>query len=321
MRFRSLSLVCGLSLICGLAAAQNYPNKPIRLVVCFPSGSPSDLLVRMLGARLADTMGQSFVIDNKAGAGGVVGADTVAKASPDGYTLLLCGIGPLAISPGLLAKIPYDTLRDFAPVSLVASITYLLVVSPTLPVNSVKDLIALAKAKPGGLNYASAGVASASQLATELLKNMTGTNMVHVPYKGVAPAITDLASGRVHLMIAGLPAFEPHVKAGRLKALGVASEQRSPSLPDVPTIIESGVPGFTAEGWTGLEAPGGTPAAVVTRLNREIVTLLRTPAIKDSIHTLGAEAIANTPAQFSAYLRNELAKWTKLIKALGLKEE
>ena len=320
---QSWKLIAGLALIagCGTSAAQKYPNKPIRLVVCFPTGSPSDLLGRLLGQRLGDTLGQSFVIDNKPGAGGVVGADVVAKAAPDGYTLLMCGIGPLAISPGLIANIPFEPLRDFAPVTLVASVPYLLVVSPSLPADSVKALVALAKETPGRLNYASAGIGSAGQLASELFKNLTKTDMLHVAYRGVAPALSDLSAGQVHMMIAGITAFLPHIKSGRLKPLGVASTSRSPLLPNVPTIIEAGVPGFTASGWTGLEAPRRTPADIVVRLNREVLSILKVQEVRDSMLVMGAEPIGNQPAEFAAYMRDELAKWTRVIRALGIKEE
>lgn len=320
---RASKLICGLclSMLCAIAAAQTYPAKPMRLVVCFPSGSPSDQLGRLLGQHLADALGQPVVVDNRPGAGGVVGADTVAKATPDGYTLLLCGIGPLAISPGILSKIPYDTVRDFAPVSMVATITYVLVVSPALPANSVRELAALAKDKPGQLNYASAGIASASQLAMELFKNLTGTNIVHVPYKGTAPALADLFAGRVPMMIAGLAAFLPHVKAGRLKALGVGSATRSPMLPEVPTIEEAGVPGYRAAGWTGIAAPRHTPVTIVNRLSSEIARILKTPAVRDNIMSLGAEPVGSTPAEYGSFIREELAKWTRIIKALGIREE
>ena len=303
------------------AADSNYPNRPIRMVVPFPTASPSDIIGRLLSQRLGEALGQSIVIDNKPGAGGVVGAETVAKATPDGYTLLMGGTGALAIIPGLNSKLSYDPMRDFAPISLVASVPFMIVVSNSVPASSIKALIAIARAKPKQMNFASSGLASTPHLAAALFMNLTGTDFVHVPYTGSAPALTDLYSGQVHMMITGVTALLSSVKANKIKGLAVASTSRSALMPDVPTVIEAGVPGYTASVWTGVEAPRRTSPETVARLNREIVKILSTPAMKESLLGLGADPVGNQPAEFAAYMREELAKWTKVIKALGIKEE
>lgn len=305
----------------GAAAAQNYPNRPIRLVVPFPSGSPSDVLGRLVGQRYGDALGQPVVIDNRPGAAGIIGADTVAKAAPDGYTLLMGGTGALAINPGLRSRMPYDSVKDFAPVSLFASIPFLLVVSPSVPAANVKELVAVAKAKPRQLNYASSGIGSPTHLAAELFKTLTGVDMVHVAYKGTGLAAIDLISGQTHVMFSGITVLMPHVKAGRLRGLAVASATRSSLLPQLPTVIESGIPGFTADTWTGVLAPRGTPAAIVTRLHGEVVKMLRDADMKERLLGLGAEPIGNKPEEFRAHIRDEINKWTKVIRTVGIKEE
>ena len=305
----------------GTALAQSYPNRPVRLVVPFPPGSPSDILGRMVGQHYSQALGQPFIIDNRPGAAGIVGAETVAKAAPDGYTLLMGGTGALAINPGLRATMPYDPLRDFAPVSLFARIPFILVVSPSVPATTVKELVAIAKAKPRQLNYASSGIGSPTQLAAELFKSMTGTDMVHIAYKGTGPATLDLISGQTHVMFSGITVLMPHVKTGRLRGLAVASASRTPLLPQLPTVIEAGVPGFTAETWTGVLAPRATPAAIVTRLHQEIVKMVRDAEVKERLLGLGAEPIGNRPEEFRSYMGHEITKWTKVIKAVGIKEE
>lgn len=305
----------------GAAAAQNYPNRPIRLVVPFPSGSPSDVLGRLVGQRYGDALGQPVVIDNRPGAAGIIGADTVAKAAPDGYTLLMGGTGALAINPGLRSRMPYDSVKDFAPVSLFASIPFLLVVSPSVPAANVKELVAVAKAKPRQLNYASSGIGSPTHLAAELFKTLTAVDMVHVAYKGTGLAAIDLISGQTHVMFSGITVLMPHVKAGRLRGLAVASATRSSLLPQLPTVIESGIPGFTADTWTGVLAPRGTPAAIVTRLHGEVVKMLRDADMKERLLGLGAEPIGNKPEEFRAHIRDEINKWTKVIRTVGIKEE
>jgi len=301
--------------------AQMYPARPIRLVVPFPAASPSDVLGRMVGQRYAEVLGQPVIIDNRPGAAGVVGAETVAKAAPDGYTLLMGGTGALAINPGLRANMPYDPQKDFAPVSLFASVPFILVVSPSLPANSVRELVALAKAKPRQLNYASSGNGSPTQLAAALFNTLTGTEMTHVPYKGTGPATVDLISGQTHLMFSGITVLMPHVKAGRLRGIAVASAHRSALLPALPTLIDSGVPGFTAATWTGVLAPRGTPVAIVSRLHGEVVRMLTENGTRERLAGLGADPVGNTPEEFRVYIRDELTKWVKVIKAAGIKEE
>lgn len=304
-----------------VAFAQNYPVKPVRLVVPFPSGSPSDILGRIVGQELGVVLGQAVVIDNRPGAAGVVGVDTVAKAAPDGYTLLMGGTGALAINPGLRAKMPYDPVRDFVPVSLVASIPFILVTTPALPANTVRELVAYAKTQPRALNYASSGVGSPTHLAAELFGGLTGVALTHVPYKGTALATTDLISGQVQLMFSGVTVLLPYVKAGKLKCLAVASPARTALLPATPTVIESGFPGFTAETWTGVLAPAKTAAPIVTRLNAEVVKMLHAPEVRVRLAALGAEPVGNSSAQFGAYIRDELAKWARVVKAAGIREE
>jgi tripartite-type tricarboxylate transporter receptor subunit TctC len=318
---RSIVCIVAIALSAAGAFAQSYPTRPVRLVVPFPPGSPSDILGRMVGQHYSRTLRQPVVIDNRPGAAGVVGAETVAKAAPDGYTLLMGGTGALAINPGLRTTMPYDSLRDFAPVSLFARIPFILVVSPSVPAATVKELIAVAKAKPRQLNYASSGPGSPTQLAAELFKSMTGTDMVHVPYKGTGPATLDLISGQTHLMFSGITVLMPHVKSEKLRGIAVAAASRTPLLPQLPTVSESGVPGFTAETWTGVLAPRATPAAIVNRLHQDIVGMVRQPDVKERLLGLGAEPIGNRPEEFQRYIAQEISKWTKVIKAVGIKEE
>ncbi len=315
------AIAVAMLLAAGASFAQNFPNRPIRLVVPFPAGSPSDVLGRLVGQRYSEVLGQPVVIDNRPGAAGVIGADTVAKAAPDGYTLLMGGTGALAINPGLRTRMPYDSIRDFAPVSLFASIPFLLVVSPVVPATTVKELVAVARVKPRQLNYASSGIGSPTQLAAELFKSLTGVDMVHVAYKGTGPATLDLISGQTHVMFSGITVLMPQVKAGRLRALAVASATRSTLFPQLPTVIESGIPGFTADTWTGVLAPRGTPAAIVARLHGEVVKMVRDPEMKERLFSLGAEPIGNQPEEFRAYIRDEISKWTRVIKTVGIKEE
>ena len=304
-----------------LAAEAVYPNRAMRLIVPFPSGSPSDVLGRLVGQRYGEALGQTVVIDNRPGAAGIIGCDTVAKAAPDGYTLLMGGTGALAINPGLRTSMPYDSVKDFAHVSLFASIPFILVASPSVPASNVKELIAALKAKPTGYNYASSGIGSPTHLAAELFKTLTGTEMAHVAYKGTGPATTDLISGQTHIMFSGITVLMPHVKAGRLRGLAVASERRSSLLSQLPTVIESGIPGFTADTWTGVLAPKGTPQAIVNRLHAEVVKMVKDTDMKERLLGLGAEPVGNTPEQFRTLIRDEITKWTKVIKTVGIKEE
>jgi tripartite-type tricarboxylate transporter receptor subunit TctC len=316
----AVGIVAGLALA-GPAKAQEYPSKPIRLVVPFAAGGATDVLARLVGERLTASLGQQVVVDNRPGAGGNIGSDIVARAEPDGYTILMGAVGTHAINPSLYPKMPYDPVKDFAPVTLVASVPNVLVVNPEVPAKSVQELIDLAKAKPGELNFASSGNGTSIHLSGELFKAMTGTDIVHVPYKGSGPAVTDLLGGQVQMMFDNMPSSLPHVKAGKLRALGVTSAKRSPALPEVPTIAEAGVPGYDATSWFGILAPAGTPEPVVTRLQGAIVQALGEPEMRQRMADLGAEPVGDTPAEFGQFIAAEIAKWAKVVNDAGVKLE
>ena len=301
------------------AWAQAYPTRPIRLVVPFPAGGTTDILAREVGQRLSMTLGQPVVIDNRPGAAGNIGADLVAKSAPDGYTLLMGTVGTHAINASLYAKMPYDHVKDFAPVILVAGVPNVLEVNPALPVNSVADLIKLAKAKPGQINFASSGSGTSIHLSGELFKTMAGVDMTHVPYKGSAPAITDLIGGQVQVMFDNLPSSLQFIKAGKLRAIAVTSAKRAPALPDVPTIAESGLPGFEASSWFGIVAPAGTPPAIIARINNDVDQWLQSSEAKEKLLAQGAIPAGGTPEQFAAHIRDETEKWAKVVKASGAK--
>ena len=301
------------------AFAQAYPNHSIRLVVPFPAGGTTDILARDVAKKLTDTLGQSVVVDNRPGAGGNIGADLVAKAPPDGYTLLMGTVGTHAINPSLYAKMPYDHIKDFVPVVLVAGVPNVLVVNPSVPVNSVADLIKLAKSKPGAINFASSGSGTSIHLSGELFKTMTGVDMTHVPYKGSSPALTDLMGGQVQIMFDNLPSSLALIKSGKLRAVAVTSLKRAPALPDVPTVSESGVPGFEASSWFGILAPAGTPAPIVAKLNAEVNKWLQSPEGKEQLLAQGAEVAGGPPEKFVAHIRAETDKWAKVVKASGAK--
>jgi len=310
-----------LALVAGLAPAQNYPNKPIRMVSPFAAGGGVDFTARFIGQKISEGLGQTVVVENRAGAGGAIGTEFVAKAPPDGYTLLLGSAGPMTILPGLTAKLPYDPLKDFAPITLVTSMPFVLVVHPSLPVKTVKELLALARAKPGQLNFGSPGNGTTTHLAEELLKMSANVDMVHVPYKGVAPALTDLLAGQVQFMSGDLSTVMPQVRAGKLRAIAVTSSKRSAQVPDLPTIAEGGLPGYDASGWFGVLAPAATPVDLVTRLHAVIVKGISTPEARERLASLGGDVVGNTPAEYAVFLRADLAKWSKLIKTIGLKAE
>jgi tripartite-type tricarboxylate transporter receptor subunit TctC len=299
------------------ATAAGFPDKPLRMVVPFAPGGPTDIVGRAIAQRLTETFGQSMVVDNRAGAGGVVGADMVAKAAPDGYTTLLCSTGAMAINPGLMDKLPYDSVKDFAGISLVVTIPYLLLVSPSSPVKTVKELIAEAKSKPGSMNYGSAGTGSTSHLAGELFKTMAGIEMVHIPYKGSAPASIDLISGRLQTMFNAVAIAMPFVKGGKMRAIGISTQARSPLVPDVPTISESGVPGFEVLTWHGICAPSKTPKPVLKTLNTAIVQAVQHPQTRQHLGSIGADVVGSTQEEFEKFIKSELAKWSKIIKASG----
>ena len=299
--------------------AQAYPTKPKRIVVPFPAGGTTDVLARAAAQKLAETLGQPAVVDNRPGAGGNIGAELVAKSAPDGYTLLMGTVGTHAINPGLYPKLPYDHVKDFAPVILVAGVPNVLVINPALPVNSVPELIAYAKANPGKLNFASSGNGTSIHLSAELFKTMAGVQMTHVPYKGSAPALQDLVGGQVQLMFDNLPSSLALIKGGKLKALAVTSGARAAALPDVPTLAESGLPGFEASSWFGLLAPTGTPSSVIAKLNGEIAKWLATPEAKEKLLAQGANAAGGTAEEFAQFIAAETAKWQKVVKESGAK--
>jgi tripartite-type tricarboxylate transporter receptor subunit TctC len=321
---RSASCVACLAaaLVCMTAAHAQpaYPQKPIRLVVPFPPGGGTDILARLFGQKMSETLGQPIIIDNRPGAGGTIGTDIAAKAPPDGYTLILVS-GSHAINPGLYQKLPYDSVSDFAPITQIATSPGILVVNPSLPVKSVKDLIALARAKPGQINYASAGSGTPPHLAGELFKVMAKIDMVHVPYKGNAPAFTDVIGGQVSLIFPTMPSAMPFIKSGKLRPIAVTSAKRSPAAPDIPTIAESGLPGYEATSWYGILAPARTPPQIVARLHEVLVTIIGAPDMKDKLAAQGLDPVGNTPQQFAAVIRSEIVKWAKVVKASGAKPE
>ena len=297
--------------------AAAYPAKPVRLVVPFPPGGTTDILARAVAQKLSESWGQQVIVDNRPGAGGNIGSDLVAKAAPDGYTLLMGTVGTHAINPSLYTKMPYDHVKDFAPVILVAGVPNVLVVTPSLPVNSVKELIAYAKENPDKLNFASSGNGTSIHLSGELFRTMTGVQITHVPYKGSAPALADLMGGQVQLMFDNLPSSLQFIKAGKLRALAVTSSTRSAALPDVPTLAESGLPGFEASSWFGVLAPAGTPPETVARINGAIDAWLSSPEAKDKLISQGAIAAGGTPDAFARHIAAETAKWAKVVKASG----
>lgn len=297
--------------------AQDYPARPIRMVVAVAPAGPTDILGRIIGQKFTESWGQPVIIDNRPGGGQVIGAEIVAKAPPDGYTLLM-GTNTFAVNPSLFKTLPFDSLRDFAPITLVAEVPLVLVVHPSVPAKTLKELIAFGKSLPRQLIYASSGTSSSLRLAAELMHSMTGVEMVHVPYKGSGPATTDLISGQVQLMFGNPLVVAPHVKAGKLRALAITSERRAASMPELPTMSEAGLPGYSAGSWFGLIAPGKTSAAIVNKLHVEVVRILGLPDVEARIKGAGADAIGNTPQEFSAYIKAEMAKWAKVIRASGI---
>ena len=318
-----MSLISKRALLLGAAAlwaavsvqAQAWPTKPIHLVVPFPPGGSSDILGRAIGQKLGEAWGQPVIVDNVPGAGGSLGADKVAKAAPDGYTLLMGHIGTLAVNPSIYPKLPYNPVKDFTPVAWVASVPNVLVVNPAVPAKTLQELIALAKSKPGQLNYGTGGNGSAAHLATEYLKLQSKTFMVHVPYRGTAPAMTDLLADQTQLMFTGAPVLLPFIKSGKLRALAVSSSKRLDTLPDVPTVAESGYKGFEADQWYGVVAPAGTPRDIVLKLNAQINQALTSAELKSRLHAEGAIAAPNTPEAFGALIVREIARWKPVVQA------
>ena len=300
----------------GPASAQSFPTKPIKLVVGFPPGGINDIVARVVGQKLSESLGQPVIVDNRAGAGGTIGADSVAKAKPDGYTLLLGSISNIAMVPSQYKALPYDPTKDFMPVALLAAAPNILVVNPSLPVNLVKDLIALAKQKPGQLSYASAGNGTSNHLTVELLKVLADIDLVHIPYKGDTPAVTDVLGGQVPMMFPTLPVALPHFKSGKLRAIAVSSAKPTSLMPGVPTVAESGgLPDFEVSVWVGLLAPAGTPKDIVERISAELTKIVRLPEIREKLASLGAEPAPMDSAQFAGYIKSETAKWSKVAQA------
>ncbi|HZN22671.1 MAG TPA: tripartite tricarboxylate transporter substrate binding protein [Burkholderiales bacterium] len=303
------------------AVAQTYPLKTIRWIVPFPPGGGNDTIARLVAQKLTASIGQQVIVDNRPGAGGTIGAEAAAKSPGDGYTLFLAGVATHGINPNLRKKLPYDAIKDFHAVSLIASAPLLVVVHPSLPARSVKDLIALAKARPGQINYASNGAGGSSHLAVELFDMMTGVRMTHIPYKGLTPALTDLLSGEVQVMFSSAVAMLPQVKAGRLRAIAMTGSKRSAAIPNIPTVAESGVPGYETGSWYGVVVPTGTPKAAVDRLSREIQTIVKSQDITSKLNEEAVIPVGSTPEAFDKHIRAELARWAKVIKAAKIELE
>jgi tripartite-type tricarboxylate transporter receptor subunit TctC len=296
------------------SAAQAYPTRPIRIVVAYTPAGATDILARTIGQKMNEAWGQPVIIDNRPGANGNIGTEYAAKAQPDGHTFLMTTAGPHGINPSLYRKLGYDAVKDFAAVSLVALVPNVLVVNNALPIKDVKGLIAYAKANPGKLSYGSPGAGSTAHLSMELFKSMTGTNLVHVPYKGSAGVLTDVMGGQIAVTMDNLPPYLPQVKAGKIRALAVTPTKRSPALPDVPTVAEAGVPGYASSAWFGLVAPAATPKDVINKLSVETARILQLPDVKPRLADLGAEPVGSTPQQLSTHIKSEIAKWAKVIK-------
>jgi tripartite-type tricarboxylate transporter receptor subunit TctC len=299
------------------AAAQQYPSKPVRFVIPFAPAGANDIIGRMVGSKLGEVLGQPMIMDNRGGAGGSIGVDLAAKSPPDGYTLVLGNIATLAVNPTLYAKLPYNPVKDLQPISLAAKSAQVLVVHPSLPARTVKQLIALARAKPGALVYASGGNGSGAHLTAEYFKLLTKTQMVHVPYKGLGPAYVDLIAGQIQLAFGGVTGVGPHIKSGRVRPLGVSGATRVPAFPDIPTIAEAGVAGYDVTLWYGVLAPAGTPAAIVKRLHAAMAAALQSPDLKERLFNSGAEPALSAPEEFRKFIQAEIERWAPIIRASG----
>ena len=316
--WRMLPGVIAAALLASPALAQGYPVKPIRVILSVPAGATPDVTARLVTPGLAADLGQPLVVDNRGGAGGLIGAEIVAKAAPDGYTVFISSPGALTILPHM-RKVPYETLRDFAPVGLISVGPFVLITHPSVPVDSVKALIALAKAQPGKLNCASAGNGVANHLALELFKQMAGIDITHVPYKGAPQAVTDVLAGHMNMTFNSVAPVLAHIRAGRVRALGIASARRSPQLPDVPTISEAGVPGYEAENWFGMFVPAQTPGRIIARLSEALTRVVRSPEIQKHFAALGADAVGSGPEEFAAFVRRDMEKYAKVVRLSGAK--
>jgi len=309
------------SLVCATAAAQTaYPARPVRFIVPSAAGGGTDIIARAISLKLAESLGQPFVVENRPGAGQMIGIELAAKSPADGYTILMAA-STLAINPIMYKKVPYDPVRDFAPITQAATLPNVLVVHPSLPVKSVAELIAYAKANPGKLNFASAGIGTSPQMSIELLKSMAGIDMVHIPYKGTSPGVVDLLAGQVLVMAPNVLTALPHIKAGKLRALAVTSTKRTEALPEVPTVAEAGLPGYDSTQWYGVLAPAGTQPQIVARLHGEIVRALRDPEVGKRLAADGADAVGSSPEEFAAFIKSESEKWAKVASAAGIKPE
>ena len=319
-----VAAAAGLMIACGGSLAQTaadmYPNKPIRFILPFPPGGGTDILGRIMADRLTANLGQPVVLENRGGAGGNVGAEVAAKAAPDGHTIVL--VAPsLAISPSLYAKLNYDPVKDLAPISLVGTVPNVLITHPALPAQTLAEFIALAKTKPGGMNFGSGGSGTSNHLAGELFNTVAGVKLVHVPYKGVNLAMNDVLGGQIQLVVIGIPAAAPHIKAGRLRAMGVIAAQRSAALPDVPTVAEAGLSNFEVTTWYGVLAPAGTPRPMVARLNAEIIRVMHAPDLQERLAATGTEPRTSTPEEFADYIKQEIVKWGKVVREAGLRAD
>jgi tripartite-type tricarboxylate transporter receptor subunit TctC len=315
-----LAAVLLLSSLGGAAFAQSYPDRPIRLIVPFPPGGSTDLVARVIGEKMAQSWSHQVIIDNRPGANGMIGCDLVAKGTPDGYTIVMGTIGPMAINASLY-KMPYDINREFAPITYTGNVANLLVINPGVPAKNVKELIALAKQKPGTLTFGSSGTGGAPHMATELFKLSTGTNIIHIPYKGGGPAMIDLVGGQITGSFASMPSSIGFVKSGKLRALGVSASKRSPALPETPTIAEAGVPGFSVLDWQGLFTTAKTPQPIVEKLNKETIRILALPDVVERLTSAGVEIQTSTPKAWGDFVRSEIEKWAKVVKQAGVKVE
>ena len=318
--FTSSAAAMCLALLSVVANAQQFPVKPVKIIVPFPAGGTVDFFARVLSSKLSDSLGQAVLVENRAGAGGNIAAEAVAKSAPDGYTLLM-GSETVAINTSLYSKLAYDPVKDLAPITLVGTVPNILIVHPSMPVNTVKELITLAGKSPGKISFASTGQGTSSHLSAELFKLMANVDLLHVPYKGGPPAVADLIGGQVNMMFINMPTGLAHVKSGKARILAVSSSRRVPQLPDVPTVDQAGLKGYETAAWSGLYAPAGTPPEVIARLHAEVVKVLKMPSVREQLAGQGAEAGGNTPEEFGRFTRDEISKWAKIIKISGAKIE